>query len=68
MDENYTININDLEVTDIIKCPYCGRSKTFSYFNATGMISNTCNVCGRIVLWDLDNGTAYKAEAKKFAS
>ena len=68
MRDDSTVNLNDLEITAVIKCPYCGKSKIFSYFNASGMISSNCSVCTRMVLWDLDNMTAYKASVKKFAS
>lgn len=67
MQEDYTVNLNDLETTGIIKCPYCGKGKAFIY-SATGMQSSGCSVCKRIVLWDFDHKAAYKASAKKFAS
>lgn len=67
MDADYTVNLNDLESTGIIECPYCGKGKAYIY-GATGMQSSGCSVCKRIVLWDFDNKTAYKASAKKFAS
>lgn len=63
---DYTVNLNDLEMTGVIKCPYCSKSKTYIYNNATGMFSNECGVCRRIVLWDFDHKTAHKASAKKF--
>ena len=66
MQEDYTVNLNDLETTGIIKCPYCGKGKAFIY-SATGMQSSGCSVCKRIVLWDFDHKAAYKASAKKFA-
>lgn len=53
MRDDSTVNLNDLEITAVIKCPYCGKSKMFSYFNASGMISSNCSVCTRMVLWDL---------------
>lgn len=68
MGDSYTVNLNDLNTTAIIKCPYCGKSKAYSYNNSTGMFSSECGTCKRIVLWDFDNKTAYKASAKKFAS
>lgn len=67
MQEDYTVNLNELETTGIIKCPYCGKGKAFIY-SATGMQSSGCSVCKRIVLWDFDHKAAYKASAKKFAS
>ena len=67
MQEDYTVNLNDLETTGIIKCAYCGKGKAFIY-SATGMQSSGCSVCKRIVLWDFDHKAAYKASAKKFAS
>ena len=68
MGTDYTVNLNDLETTGVIECPYCGRSKAYVYKNATGMISTACNVCNRIILYDFDNGKAYKANAKKYVS
>ncbi len=68
MGDNYTVNLNDLNTTAIIKCPYCGKSKAYSYNNATGMFSSECGTCKRIELWDFDHKAAYKASAKKFAS
>lgn len=62
-----TVDLNSLEATDIIKCPYCGKGKTYVY-TATGMSSNPCGVCHRIALWDFDHHIAYKANIRKFAS
>lgn len=63
---DYVFDLNTLETTGIIECPYCGRSKAYVYNNATGKLSSACNIWGRIVLWDFDNKTAYKARAKKY--
>lgn len=49
MRDDSTVNLNDLEITAVIKCPYCGKSKMFSYFNASGMISSNCSVCTSII-------------------
>ena len=49
---DYVFDLNTLETTGIIECPYCGRSKAYVYNNATGKLSSVCNICGRIVLWD----------------
>lgn len=65
MQTDYVVNLNDLESTGNIKCPYCGKGKTYIY-GATGMQSSGCCICKRIVLWDFDHETAYKASAKKF--
>ena len=61
------VDLNSLEATDTIKCPYCGKGKIYVY-SATGMVSNPCGVCGRIALWDFDHHTAYKANIRKFES
>lgn len=66
MDVDFTVNLNDLTTTGVIKCPYCGKGKAYIYNNATGMLSSACSICKRIVLWDFDHITAYKASAKKF--
>lgn len=63
----YTVNLNDLESTGIIACPYCGKGKAYIY-GAARMQSSGCSVCKRIVLWDFGHNVAYKASAKKFAS
>ena len=46
---DYIFDLNTLETTGIIECPYCGRSKAYVYNNATGKLSSACNICGRIV-------------------
>ena len=51
---DYVFDLNTLESTGIIECPYCDRSKAYVYNNATGKLSSACNICGRIVLWDFD--------------
>lgn len=61
------INLNDLEQDAVIECPYCHKSKTYSY-GAKGKESSNCHICGRLVLWDFDRMTAYRAKAKKYAS
>ena len=43
------------------------KGKAYIY-GATGMQSSGCCICKRIVLWDFDHKTAYKASAKKFVS
>ena len=55
MDCDYIVNLNELDTTSVIECPYCGRSKAYSYKNATGMFSSQCSTCKRIVLWDFDS-------------
>lgn len=61
------VDLNSLVPTGVIKCPYCGRGKLYVY-SASGMISNSCGNCNRMVLWDFDHYTAYKAKVRKFAS
>lgn len=63
---DYIFDLNTLETTGIIGCPYCGRSKAYVYNNATGKLSSVCNICDRIVRWDFDNKTAYKSREKKY--
>ena len=46
---DYIFDLNTLETTGIIECPYCGHSKAYVYNNATGKLSSACNICGRIV-------------------
>lgn len=67
MQTDYIVNLNDLDSTGIIECPYCGKGKT-NIYGATGMQSSGCSVCKRIVLWDFDRKTAYKASTKGFVS
>lgn len=61
------VDLNSLQSTGSIKCPYCSKGRSFLY-SATGMMSNPCGNCHRMVLWDFDNRTAYKARVRKFAS
>lgn len=61
------VNLNELDQKFSIPCPYCNKEKIYVY-GATGMVSSRCGLCHRLVLWDYDNGTAYKAKARKFAS
>ena len=63
---DFVFDLNTLKTTGIIACPYCGRSKAYVLNNATGKLSRVCNACGKIVLWDFDNKTAYKARAKRY--
>ena len=67
MGDDFTVNLNDLKMTGVIKCPYCGKSKAYIYNDASGMFSSECGRCKRLVLWDFDHKAAYKASAKKFA-
>ena len=60
-------NLNDLEKTGVIECPYCEKGKNFSY-GAKGKSSSACRNCGRIVLWDFDRLKAYKAYPRNHAS
>lgn len=52
---DYIFDLNTLETTGIIECPYCGRSKAYVYNNATGKLSSACNICGRIVPFNTDD-------------
>ena len=65
---DFTVNLNELEITAILECPYCGKGKVYVYKGSKGANSSGCSKCRRIVLWDFDNYKAYKATAKKFAS
>lgn len=42
MKSDYTVNLNDLESTGIIVCPYWGKGKAYVY-GATGMQSSGCS-------------------------
>lgn len=59
------VDLNTLRTDGSIACPYCQKSKAFLY-GASGMISHSCGNCNRMVLWDFDHKTAYKARVKKF--
>jgi len=61
------VNLNDLESSGIIKCPYCEKGREILY-NASGMSSHNCDRCHRMVLWDYDSKVAYKAKVRKYAS
>lgn len=61
------VDLNTLISTGSIKCPYCGKSRS-DMFGTSGLASNQCRTCGRLVLWDFDHMTAYKAKARKYAS
>jgi hypothetical protein len=61
------VDLNSLPSTGSIPCPYCGKASSVMY-GTKGLASNRCEKCHRIVLWDYDNYTAYKASARKFAS
>ncbi len=66
MADDYIVNLNDLNSDGAIKCPYCDKGRAYMY-GATGMVSLSCNKCNRMVLWDYDHKTAYKAKVRKFA-
>ncbi len=59
------VDLNSLKSTGSIKCPYCKKGRSVIY-SATGMVSNPCGNCHRMVLWDYDNNTAYKASVRTF--
>ena len=59
------INLNDLNQDAVIECPYCRKGKTYSY-GAKGRESSNCHVCGRMVLWDFDRMTAFRARVRRF--
>ena len=59
------INLNDLSQDAVVECPYCHKGKTYSY-GAKGKESSNCHVCGRMVLWDFDRMTAFRAKVRKF--
>ncbi len=59
------VDLNSLDSDGSISCPYCQKSSAFLY-GASGMISHACSNCTRMVLWDFDNKTAYKARVRKF--
>lgn len=65
--DEFVVDLNSLKSTGRINCPYCNKGKIFLY-SAAGMVSSPCGTCHRIVLWDYDNLTAYKANIRKFAS
>ena len=59
-----TVDLNTFEIKVVLKCPYCSKGKSYSYVHS-GLSSSACSNCGRIVLWDFDNGIAYKANQKR---
>ena len=58
------VDLNQLKVTGVIKCPYCIRGKVYSY-GASGRSSQPCSICNNIMLCDFDRMIAYKANVKK---
>ena len=60
------VNLNELEQDAVIECPYCSKGKRYSY-GAKGKESSNCHICKRMVLWDFDNMTAFKARVKKYS-
>lgn len=62
------VDLNSLNSIGSIPCPYCHKAHAVMYGGAAGLVSSKCDTCHRIVLWDYDNNTAYKASARKFAS
>ena len=59
------VDLNTLNADGDISCPYCKKGKAFVY-TASGMVSLKCGNCHRMVLWDFDHGTAYKANMRKY--
>lgn len=64
MENDKIIELNELNLISIIKCPYCSKGRMYAYAEV-GLISSSCSNCNRIVLWDIKNKTAYKARAKQ---
>ena len=64
-DTTIDINLNDLSLYSVIKCPYCDVNGIYSY-EKTGKFSSKCPRCNRIVLWDVDNNVGYKVKARKY--
>jgi transcription elongation factor Elf1 len=62
---DYTVNLNEKNLTAVLNCPYCGKSKVYIY-NATGSQSSQCGICKRMVLWDFNLLKAYKVNARNF--
>lgn len=67
MKDDFTVNLDDLESDGMIACPYCCKGKQYMY-GTKGLSSHACDRCHRMVLWDFDNKTAYKAKVRRFAS
>lgn len=61
------IDLNNLDMNGTVICPYCGKGKDYIY-NASGKVSHPCVNCKRMVLWDYDSNTAFKARVKKYVS
>lgn len=60
------VDLNAFEIKLTLKCPYCGKGKSYSY-GPGGLSSSACSNCKRVVLWDFDNGIAYKANPKRIS-
>ena len=67
VDSYAIVDLNTLQSDGVIECPYCNKGKSYSY-GAKGKQSIPCQVCHRMVLWDYDKMTGYRATAKRFAS
>lgn len=67
VDEDVLIDLNNLESTGSLSCPYCGKGRLILYGKMLGKESSNCANCHRLVLWDFDDMKAYKAKARKFS-
>ena len=64
---DYYVDLNGMEATGVIDCPYCSKGKMYMY-NSKGKASLNCGRCNKIVLWDFDKGIGFKAKPRKHAS
>ena len=59
------IDVNELILHHTISCPVCKKGKLFSYGQTKGLVSSRCEVCGRTILWNLEDGTAQHINNRK---
>lgn len=62
---DYIVDLNKKELTAVLSCPYCDKSKVYVY-NATGLQSSKCAICKRMVLWDFNHLKSYRVRVRKY--
>lgn len=67
LNDSMLIDLNSIESSGSLSCPYCGKGKLILYGKMQGKESSNCAKCGRLVLWDFDDMRAFKAKARKFS-
>lgn len=64
---DYIYNLDDLQKSGEVKCPYCNKIISYAY-EIRGKQSCQCSRCKKYVLIDYDKMTAFKVRARKYVS